>query len=577
MSKLFRTTLTVWLAVFLTLSLLSCTKKEATNSKKVLNLVFRVNVGGLDPAGVSDRISATVIAQIFDSLYQYNYKKLPYTLEPSLASGLPEISKDRKTYRIRLKSNVFFHDDPAFLNGKGRELKASDVVYSWKRLADPRNRSEAYFVIENKIVGLTEWARGVKAGKTDYDSAVPGLRAVDDRTLEIKLEKPCPYFTQIIAMPTLSVVAREVIEKYSLEVLNHPIGTGPFLLARPEDWVRNSKMTLVKNPNYREEIVDGKKLPLVDSIVFNELIEDQPRWQNGITGKLDIFDIPNDNFAAAVKDQRSLSPEMQAKKLGLDIAPELGLTYLAFNMRDPVVGKNKKLRQAISLAFDSKVYIEKFLNGRGIPAQSMVPPGIDTYSESYLNPYRTYDLAKAKRLLEEAGFKDGEGAPELVFDTLGDTKSRQIAEFVSYSLQPLGLRTKISTNTFPELLKKMGSGRLQMFNLGWGAVYPDPQAFFMAFYGPNRSPGPNGTSYENKEYDSMYELAIAMEPSRARDALYRNMRDILVEDCVWIFNAHRLGYSLRQGWVRNYKPHELALNIYKYVELDLEEKARLAL
>lgn len=571
-------------------SLIGCTKQPVDGGKKILNLVVNTNIKGLDPASLSDRISGNATAQIFESLYGYHYLKRPLTLVPILAATMPVISKDRKTYRIPLKHGVFFHDDPAFPGGKGREMTAHDFVYSWKRVADPRNMSEAYYNIEGKIVGLTEWARGVKSGKTTYETEVPGLRAVDDHTVEIKLTKAFPQFPGIMALVPLAVVAQEAVKKYGAEIVNHPVGTGPFRLVRAEDWVRNSKLTLTKNPNYRNEtyptegeaddtakglLADaGKRLPLVDYVVFNELIEDQPRWLNGVSGHLDIFDIPNDSFAAAVKDMKSLSPELAKKGISLDIVPELGLSFFGFNMKDPTIGKSKKLRQAFAYAINSKQYIEKFSNGRGLPAQSMIPPGIDTYDPSYQNPFRTFDLEKAKQLLAEAGYKDGKGLPELTYDAQNDTKGRQIAEFVRYALQAIGVKVKIVSATFPELLKKIYAGRGQIFQLGWGAAYADPQAFFMAFYGPNRPPGPNLAFYDNKQFDELYDRAIVMEPSKERTSLYRKMRDMVVDDAVWAFNSHRLNYRLIQPWVRNFKWRELGPDIYQYMNIDLEEKAR---
>lgn len=580
--------------IFAILFLLSSNGSQAATTAadvKTVNSVFKVNVKTLDPAAVSDLYSGIAVAQIFESLYQFHYLKRPLQLEPALAVAMPTISKDKRTYTIHLKKGVYFHEDPAFgtTGERKRELKAQDVVYSWKRLADPKNMSEAYFLIEGKFEGLAEWAKNLKTGTATYDTEVSGLRAVDDHTLVIKLVKPFPQLAQVMAMPALSIVAREVVEKYGAEIGNHPVGSGPFRLVSSIDWIRNSKMTLRRNANYRSETYPiegevsdrangllkdaGRKLPLVDTLIFHELIEDQPRWQNGVTGKFDLFDIPNDNFASAVKSQTELSPELTSKGIALDVSPELGLNYIGFNMKDPIVGTNKKLRQAISLAFDSKVYIEKFLNGRGVPAQFAVPPGIDTYDPSFENPYRKTNIEKAKKLMSEAGFTTGAG-PELTFDGLGDAKSRQIAEYVAYSVQPLGIKLKIRTSTFPELLKKMSEGKTQLYALGWGAVYPDPQAFFMAFYGPNRPPGPNGTSFQSNAYDALYDRAILMEPSKLRTDLYRKMRDILVEECVWVYNTHRLFYQLRQPWIKNYKPNEIALNTYKYLDVDTAIKTR---
>lgn len=580
-------------AVAVALAVTGCTKKRFDENDNSLNLVLRANVKGLDPASANDLYSSTVISQMYEGLLAYNYLKRPFTLQPALAEAMPEISKDGLTYTFKIKKGVKFHDNAAFPDGKGREVTAQDFVYSWKRLADPRNTSEGFWIFDGKIKGLNEWATAVKNEKANYDTPVEGLQTPDSHTLVIKLTGVYHQLSYVLAMPFAAVVAREAVDKYGKEFLNNPVGTGPFVLEKSSDWVRNSKITLKKNPTYRPDtypsegmpgdaekglLADaGKQLPFVDKLVFSEIVEDQPRWQNGLKGNFDWVEIPKDNFDNAVskEDRTKIVPDLAAKGLSLDITPALDVTYIGFNMADPVLGKNKFLRQAMSKAFDSKTYIEKFLNGRGIAAQGPVPPGIDSYDEAFKNPNVAFNLEEAKALLAKAGFPEGKGLPEFQYEGLADSTARQGAEFFVQAMAAIGVKVKINSNTWPQFQEKIKAQKAQIFGIAWGADYPDAQNFLQLFYSKNKTPGPNDTSFNSPEFDKAYEASLKLPPGAERTKLYQKLRDIVADETPWIFNAHRLGYKLVHGWVGNFKWTEVANDYPKYIRIDAKKRAEL--
>lgn len=547
---------------------------SAESRKKRFSMVLSQNIKGLDPAALSDRLSASAVAQIYDRLYQYSYLKRPMAIEPALASELPKLSKDRLTYTIKIKPGVYFHDSEAFPGGKGRELVAEDFVYSWRRLADPANRSEAFFVIDGKIAGLNEWANLKKDGKADYSTPIEGLKAVDRYTLQIKLVSVYPQFEFVLAGLGLAPVPREAVEKYGLEFLNHPVGTGPFMLAQASDWVRGSKMTLRRNPNYRKEFYPGTKtlIPRVDEVLIHELTEDQPRWLNGLRGNFDVFDIPTSNFQTSILNKGGadvMSDELSKLGLNLDAGPAPDVVYFGISFADPVLGGSRLLRQAIAHAIDRKAFTKKFFNGSTMVAESSVPPGIETYDPKYVNPVQTFDIAKAKQLLVEAGYPEGKGLPEFNFDALADTRSRQMGELFSQNLAVIGVKVKVTINSWPQILEKMKAQKFQFYGLGWTAIYPDPQAFFLGFTTKNLSPGPNTSSFSNPEFDKLYDVATNLPKSdKRRLKMYHQMRDIVAQEVPWIYIAHRTGYRLVQNWVKDYKYHDIELGIAKYVDVD---------
>ncbi|MHC4259546.1 MAG: ABC transporter substrate-binding protein, partial [Planctomycetota bacterium] len=165
-------------------------------NEAVIYAVMPTKIQGLDPGYTSGIYSARVASEIFECLYQYHYLERPYGVIPQLAEAMPEVSEDRLTYTIKIKQGVYFADDKCFPNGKGRELKASDFVFAWKRVANIKYLSPNWWVFDDKVIGLDEFREYTKTCKsqfdTDYSRDVEGLQTPDDYTIVIRLKKPWP-------------------------------------------------------------------------------------------------------------------------------------------------------------------------------------------------------------------------------------------------------------------------------------------------------------------------------------------------------------------------------------------------
>lgn len=262
-------------------------------NEAVIYAIMPTKIQGFDPGYTSGIYSAEVASEVFECLYQYHYLKRPYEVIPQLAEGMPQVSEDRLTYAIKIKKGVYFADDKCFAGGKGRELKASDFVFAWKRVANIKYLSPNWWVFDDKIVGLDEFREYTKDFKSqfdvDYSRVVEGLQTPDDYTLVIKLKKAWPQIIYILAFPPTAPIAREAVDFYGKNVINHPVGTGPFKL---KTWNKGSYIELVRNPNFREEFYPsegeeneaekqlladaGKRLPLADKIVWMIMEEEQP-------------------------------------------------------------------------------------------------------------------------------------------------------------------------------------------------------------------------------------------------------------------------------------------------------------
>ncbi len=581
--KMFRATYLLFLSAFL---VVSCTQK-IDDKDTTLNFPLSANVKGLDPVGLTDVYSNYVVSQIFEPLFDYHYLKRPLQLKPLLAAEMPTVSKDGLTHTIKIKPGVKFQDSEAFPDGKGRELVAEDFIYSWKRIADPANQSENFWIFDNRIVGFNEWREKIKKGEVTYDTPIEGLKATDKYTIVIKLKKPYYQLNYVLAMASAAAVPKEAVEKFGKEFLNHPVGTGPYKF---DSWTRNSKIVLSKNPTWHGETYPtegepgdkekglledaGKPLPFVEKVVFHEIIEDQPRWLNLMKGNLDYMGIPKDNFDAAIKGGQ-LTEDMKGKGFGLYITQEPDVTYTSFNMDDPVVGKNANLRKAIALATDTPTLIEKFYNGRAIVAQGPIPPDVDGYDANFKNEFKEYNISKAKEFLAKAGFPEGKGAPVLEYSTTNSTTARQMAEYFQQNMKAIGLDVKIISNSWPQFTDKIRERKAQVWGIAWAADYPDAENFLQLLYGPNASPGPNGSNYNNKQFNELYDKAAHLPPGPERTKVYQQMRDVFVKDLPWIPDAHRLGYYMYHGWLSNLKHHQIIYDQFKYLRIDPKKRAEL--
>lgn len=554
-------------------------------------------IRGLDP-GISGEVSSSLaISRLFEGLLQYDYLKRPYKVVPSLAESMPEISEDGLTYTFKIRKGIYFHDNPCFPNGKGRELVAEDFVYSIKRVVDVKNASSGGWAFNGRILGIEAFNEASKSkDDTDYGMEIEGLQALDDQTLQIKLTDPYPQLLFILAMHYAYAVPHEGVEFYGKEFVNNPVGTGPYELV---EWRRNSRIEFYRSPKWAETgrvetfpmsgtpeqeesglLRDaGQSIPFNDRIVQYVIDDTTTGWMMFLSGQLDASAISRDNWDAVITGDEQLNDSLAQRNIEMISAPTLNAYYIGYNWEDPVVGesddpvqneKNKKLRQALSCAFDFD-QINQFMNYRLHPLEGPIPqPLAGSLDEP--SPY-TYNIEKAKQLLIEAGYTDGidpkTGKRLVVTMELGsaDSNTRQRMELMADMYQKIGVVMKASYNTWPSFIEKMNRRQAQMFQLGWVADYPDAENFLQLFYSKNESPGPNHSNYRNAEIDSLYEQIRVMQDTPERTAIYKQMADIIIEDAPWIFQFQPMSYALKHSWLENYNYHDFpyGMGIYRRV------------
>lgn len=584
-----------------------------------ITLVSTAAISGFDPIEASDAYAGGAQAQVYEGLYEYHYLDRPLRLIPALAEGDPEISADGLTYTFRLKEGVRFQDSECFVStdnpdGVGREVTAHDFVWCWKRLMGVPS-SSGQWIFAGKVEGLDDWAtrcqdafvaRGLYDRVNEYYpyehpeladlrvEEVSGLRALDDRTFEVRLVEPYPQLLWTLAMSFTVVYPPEAVEHFGMDFLTRPVGTGPYRVE--EFWPPDRKVQFVRNPTYREchyptegepgdaeaGLLDdaGRRLPLVDRIDLLVVETSNTRWLEFAQGHLDTIKTEKDVWQEAMTDDAELRPELAARGVQVLSSPKADIAYAAFNMEDPVVGlaggePARKLRQAMSLAYDQQRWIEVMRNGVwSIPAKGPLPPTVAGYVD-VPTPYAPRDLDRARALLVDAGFPGGRGLPEIEYDMSGTSStSRNGAEILKSSMADIGIRIKLRGQTWDQFKAKVDAKQAQMFGMAWNMDYPDAQNFMMLFYGPYGAPGANSTNYQNDEYDELYRRMKVMLPGPERQALIERMLRILHEDAPWMYTDHRVAYAFTNPWLRNYKLIQTIEWPMKYLDVDREEKVR---
>ena len=446
--------------------------RAAEANAPIYYTTFREPPKHLDPAIAYSSNEYSIIAQIYEPPFQYHYLKRPYELEPLTVQAMPtpeyyavdggRLGEDpppedvhRVVYELRLKPGTMYGEHPCFARDDAgalvygditddrvadvdeiadlpsvgsRELTADDYALQVCRLADPRLNCPIYSILENYILGMSEYRVAVQErldtererrkqrSGGGYDVArderedpitmdylaipFPGVEVVDRHTYRITLTRKYPQMLYWLAMPFFSPMPREAVDFYDqaplirrgLTLDRFPVGTGAY---RMERYDPNTKIALARNQRYRDERFPaadggvahpdtGAALPFIGRVAYSLEKESLPRWNKFLQGYYDASGVPEDSFDRAIQIEggtgATLSPFMRDRDIRLDTAVATSTYYYAFNMLDPVVGgyseERAKLRQAISIAVDIEENTAIFRNGRGISAHGPVPPGI---------------------------------------------------------------------------------------------------------------------------------------------------------------------------------------------------------
>jgi oligopeptide transport system substrate-binding protein len=489
------------------LLLFSCSSPK----KKETRTVFKYNemgaVTSLDPAAATNVENTWVIGQLYNGLVESGDS---LTIRPAIAKSW-EITKSGTVYTFHLRNNVYFHDNKCFEDGKGRPVTATDFVYTFNRLLNP------------KISGATSLLSFVQTPN--------GFEALTDTTFVIHLKESFTPFLGILSMKFFSVLPQEAIDMYGEDFRRNPVGTGPFQFKM---WEEGAKLVMLKNQHYFE--TDGKEqLPYLDAVAVSFIKDRETSFLNFLKGELDMVSgIDAINTDQVLTTDGKLKNEFKAS-IYLQTQPYLKTDYLGFFIDDkfPITKdspfKIKAIRQAINYGFDRRKMVSYLRRNLGTAATAgFIPPGLPSFDSTKVKGYE-YDPDKTRKLLKQAGFPNGDGLPEISLAT--SEQYQDLAEYIQAQLGELGIKIKVDVQKASVLNQAVANSKVNFFRKSWVADYPDGENFLALFYSKNWSPaGFNYTHYVNPEYDLIFEEAQTELNTARRYKYYQKMDQILIND-----------------------------------------------
>ena len=330
---------------------------------------------------------------------------------------------------------------------------------------------------------------------------------------------------------------------------------------------------------------------MIDKAIYVLEKESIPRWNKFLQGYYDASAINSDTFDSSVQflnNEIMINKELNNKNIQLETATQATIIYYAFNMLDDTIGgyteKQKKLRQAISIAINMEEFIQIFLNGRGIVAHSPIPSSIFGHQKNTYNPYlynvvphgknkqKKKSLEEAKNLLKQAGYENGikkDGKRLVVyFDTyIQSSAARPEINWLRKQINKLNIDLQVRATDYNQFRSKVSQGNYQILRWGWNADYPDPENFLFLLYGPNsekKYKGPNHSNYDNSKFNQLFEEMFALPNNTKRLRIIKEMVHIVQEDAPWIFGFYPVAYVLFHEWYANTKPMTIGNNTLKY-------------
>jgi len=488
--------------------LLSACRSNSTSDKKIFRYNEPTGIASLDPAFAKNQSVIWPVHQIYNTLVQTDAN---LNIVPSLAKSW-DISEDKKTYRFHLRGDVFFQDNDVFPEGRGRRLRASDIVFSLSRLLDKKTASSGAWIFNERIAGPQ------------------AFQAPDDSTFELRLLTPFHPMLGLLSMQYCSILPSESIEKYGTDFRNHPCGTGPFQF---KSWEEGQDLILVKNKNYFEKDSAGNALPYLDAIKISFFDNRATEFLLLQQGRLDFMNDIDPSFKDEVLNKKGSLKKKWEGRIILSKSPYLNTEYLGIVVDSslPAVKASPlhllKIRQAINYGFDRRKMMMYLRNSIGIPAESgFIPAGLPSFDSVRVHGYH-YDPSKARQLLQEAGFPGGEGLPLITLKTIDIYAD--LAGFIARQLEEIGIRVQIDITQKSLLLEETAKSQALFFRGSWIGDYPDAENYLSVFYSENPAP-PNYTRYKNPAFDRMYRNSLVENNDSIRFELYRKMDQLMIND-----------------------------------------------
>ncbi len=526
----------------------------------VFTYVERSDPRSLFPPRVVEVIGARIVSNIYEGLVKLNPRSL--LPEPALAAYW-DIDTTGTVYTFVIRKGVKFHDSEIFEGGEGRELTVQDVKFTFDFLCSAHRLNQMSGYLKDVIRGCREFWEETRQIGSDISKwpaeGVSGVKIINDTVIRIELVRPVSYFLQIIAMPSMAIFPRELLEKYGDRVDFKAVGTGPFMLGLVE---RGQKIVLVRNPNYWGRDEYGNQLPYLSRIEAVIVPEERTALIKFERGEVDmIMHLPSESIDEIIGEGYTLKGRYI--KYQMKRSEQLAVNYLGFLTSEPPFN-DERVRKAFCMAIDREAIVKQIVKYRGIPGvYGIVPPAFVDYDAKGVSGC-PYDPGEARRLLKEAGYENPADFPEITLYVNKDVSLNiQVAQVVENMLeQNLGVKIRIQTNMLSEHIDIIEKGKAKLFRWGWIADYVDPETFFKLFMSRHVKEGAyilNPTRYEDSVYDMMLDSAIMIQDRIQRYEVYKKLDQYITDRVPVIPLYYNVAIYLLQPNVRGIEINALGM------------------
>ena len=515
----------------------STAASSGTTSGKTLSVCQGPEPESIDPTLNQSVDGTTNIQHMWEGLTKYT----PNGYVNAEAKSIDK-SADGKTYTIKLRDDLKWSD--------GKAVTAQDYVYSWQRCVDPKTASP-YNYIFDPVVNATD----IYTGK-NKDITSLGVKALDDKTLEVKLVAPCVYFNELLSFCAYYPERKDIIsgnDKWTQDPKTY-ITNGPYKL---QAWNHKESLVLVKNPYY----YDKDKITW-DSIKFVLLEDDTAILAAYQSGEIDFAYPMAVDEIPAWKDKADFHND-----------PESGNYYFEFNVNKAPFN-NAKVRQALSLAVDRNYIVSKVTKANQMPAAGFVPTTIKDADTSktfrsvggdfYSAKADDYEknVAQAKQLLSEAGYPNGKGFPTFEYSTNPSSTNTAVAQALQNMWKTgLGINCTIATPEWATFIDNRNKGNFQVARGAWNADYDDPMTFLNLFV---TGGGNNDPKYSNKAYDALIQKAMATDDNNVRMPAFHQAETMLMKDMPVAPLYYATRVYLRNPKLKGYYMSPLGFDYFMY-------------
>ncbi|MFA0961811.1 ABC transporter substrate-binding protein [Roseivirga sp. BDSF3-8] len=538
--------------------------------------ILKVNeseyIRNLFPHNITDVYSYRVASQVYEGLFKFNSETLE--VEKNLIDSYT-VDESGTKYKFNLKKGVFFHNDPCFTNGQGREFVAEDVAYCFTRLATPHRNNQNAAIFRGLIAGAEEWYKAAQAGNRP-SGFLKGIQVLDRYTVEITLTEPNAIFPVHLARPPCFIYPKEAEKKYGQELRIKAVGTGPFTMGEVSEDI---SILLRRNERYHGEDEFGNQLPFLDAISIQFLKDKKSELLEFKKGNLDlIYRLPTDYIIQILEE--SASKQGEYSQYNLQRVPEMVTQFIAFQNRNSAFD-DVQVRKAFNYAIDRQKILDFVLNGEGFaPGHHGITPPVFSQYDIHNIPGYSFNPDSARFLLKAAGYPDGKGFPsvELILNAEGERNTNVAVEIQKELKDNLNVDVKLTVLPFAQMLDMGYKGSFDMMRAAWYADYPHPESFLWLFYGKNvptdqsKVSYPNMMRYNNPRFNRLYEQALAKKDIAEAEELLARAEKVMIKDAPVIILWYDEGYRLLHSYVRNFPNNGMQYRDYAEVYFQRAKK-----